>query len=325
MIKRSIKRGIVKTKQFFHLDEESRRFDEYKRKFYKYAFVVDDCKSYEQYEASITRVYHTIEKGLSYLNYRAGFGANNINTLLKLMNAYAEEYDTSSFFYRTALSVLNKYIEKNKEYGHEDKELEKRVASLPGTPNDEGGVIQFEPMTAEQLEKANYKELVVNRHSIRSFSKESVSLDLLKEAVILAQYTPSACNRQGWRTRIVADKILVKKVLSNQNGNKGFTDEIDKVLIITGDLRYFNRDREIHQLFIDGGMYAMRILDSLNYLGIATIPLSASLRPEQETNIRSALNIHNAEEFILIVGVGNYPKICQTTRSERKPAEIKIY
>ena len=324
-VKRIIKRKLIKLKECLRLDPENKTFGKYRKKFYKYTFIVDDCESYEQYEASITRVYHTIEKGLSYVNYRAGFGKNNINILLKLMENYAKKYDTTAFFYETALSVLNAYTEKNATYNHIDRELNQRIAKLPGHANDKGGIVQFTPLTAERMKTVNYENMVVERHSIRSFSDEPVPVERLLEALCLAQYTPSACNRQGWKTRIVADKEIVMKVLKNQNGNNGFTEQIDKVLVVTADLRYFNRDREIHQAFIDGGMYAMRVLDSLNYKGIATIPLSASLREDQERNIREYLKIHDAEEFILIIGVGNYPTQCQTTRSERKPPDVTIF
>ena len=303
---------------------EDKAFQTYRNKFYKYAFQIGKCTSYEQYEATITRFYHTIEKGLAYRNFRAGFGVNNINMLLSLMESYVKEYDVTAFFYETALSVLKAYQEKNLEYGHVDEKLNERIAKLPGKPNTMGGIIQFSPFTQEQLKTVNYEQLIVNRHSIRDFSEEPVPVERIEEAVKLAQYTPSACNRQGWRTRIVSDKDLVMKVLNNQNGNSGFSDKIDKVLVITGDIRFFNRDREIHQVFIDGGMYAMRVLDSLNYKGIGAVPLSASLNAEQEHNIRLSLKIHDAEEFILIIGIGNYPDNCQTTRSERKPAEFIV-
>lgn len=307
------------------LDSEGLQFKTYKRRFYKYAFLTDNCKSYEQYEAAITRLYHTIEKGMAYKNYRAGFGSNNIKALISLMENYSTQYDSNSFFYRTGLCVLKQYIEKNREFGYVDEELNRVVDKLPGSPNESGGIIKFEPMNLEQLKSVNYECLIVNRHSVREFSDKPVSVDIISQAVKLAQYTPSACNRQGWRTRIVADKALVKKVLDNQNGNRGFSEKIDKVLVITADLRFFNRDREIHQAFIDGGMYAMRVLDSLNYKGIATIPLSASLTDSQDHNIRQALKIHEAEVFILLIGVGNYPDLCQTTKSERKMAEILVY
>lgn len=135
---------------------------------------------------------------------------------------------------------------------------------------------------------------------------------------------PSACNRQGWKTYIIQDKDMLEKVLKNQNGNWGFGQEFDKLLLVVGDLRCFNRDREVFQVYIDGGMYAMRVLDSLYYEKIASVPLSASLTKEQEENVRRLLKIDPAEVLIMFIGIGNYPDECQTTKSERKPADYTI-
>ena len=111
--------------------------------------------------------------------------------------------------------------------------------------------------------------------------------------------------------------LLISVSLDNQNGNRGFGHEFDKLLVVVGDLQYFNRDREVFQVFIDGGMYAMRLLDCLQYFGIATCPLSASLFYNQEKNVRSILNMPDSEMLIMFIGIGNYPEICQTTKSER--------
>lgn len=161
---------------------------------------------------------------------------------------------------------------------------------------------------------------------MRHFSSEPVDLRLVEEAVALAQHTPSACNRQGWRTIIVQDKAVLEKVLANQNGNRGFGQEFDKVLLVVADIRYFNRDRELFQPYIDGGMYAQSILNALHYKHIASCPLSASLHEEQEENIRKILSLEDAEVPIIIIGIGNYPEgECQTTRSERRQANIQVF
>ena len=166
--------------------------------------------------------------------------------------------------------------------------------------------------------------MVKSRHSIRHFDAEPVDINVLKEAIRLAQFTPSACNRQGWKTRIIADKEKIKLILENQNGNRGFGQEIDKLLIVTADLRSQQKSRELFQAFIDGGMYAESILNSLFYYGIGAVPLSASLTPLQEKVVRETGNINDAEVLILIIGVGNYPNgSFLTTRSERKPIEVE--
>lgn len=296
----------------------------YYKRFQKYSFVERFCETQEQYEASITRLYHTIEKGLAYEDYRAGFGAANIDSLVVSMEQYSSKgYDTNLFFYKTALNCLNLYISQNKKCGHEDITLEDRIKALPGTANDAGGTIIVEkPANPEML---NYRELVIHRHSIRHFSEEKVDIKKLKEAISLAQFTPSACNRQGWKTRIISDKNTLNTILANQNGNRGFGQEFDKLLVITTDLRTQQKDREIFQAFIDGGMYAENVVNSLYFYGIGSVPLSASLTPEQEKNVRRVTKIDDAEVLILFIGVGNYPAhLIKTTRSERHEAVIEV-
>ena len=296
----------------------------YFSKFISYSFVDCECKDSVQYEASIIRLYHTIEKGLSYENYRAGFGKDNVEKLLTSLEKYSSEgYDTSAFFYETALSCLEAYIKKNKEHGHSDAQLEKRMKALPGKANECGGTVTVSlPNNPENL---TYSQLVTTRHSIRHFSNEPVDIELLKKAIQLAQYTPSACNRQGWKTRIVADKAKIKAILENQNGNRGFGQEFDKLLIITADLRAQQRGREVFQAFIDGGMYAESVLNSLYCMGIGSVPLSASLTSEQDQNVRKIIEVSEAELFVLFIGVGNYPDgEVLTTRSERKPVDVEV-
>lgn len=296
----------------------------YKSKFARYAFVDCECESQQQFEASIIRLYHTIEKGLSYEDYRPGFGRDNINKLIISLEQYSERgFDTNAFFYRTALSCLNEYVDKNVKYGLVDNSLRKRIDSLKGEANTAGGVMTY--TRPEHTDKMNFEQLVTNRHSIRHFSDKPVDIDKLKKAIALAQYTPSACNRQGWKTIIVTNKSIIEKVLANQNGNKGFGQEFDKLLLVTADLRYQQRKRELFQAYIDGGMYAENLLNALFYEGIGSVPLSAALTYDQEKKVRSIIGLDDAEVLILFIGIGNYPEgSFLNVRSERKECQYIV-
>lgn len=290
--------------------------------FFENAFESDKIETFWQYEASIIKMYHTIEKGLSYENYRPGFGEEAIKQLITTLEEYSKKYSVEEFCYRTALCVLKKYILKNKEHNYINPELEERIKSLAGEENDIGGTIDFIPFSEEDIANQNFEIFAKNRHSIRHFSEIPVEKDRIKKAVALAQYTPSACNRQGWRTHIVCDKTKIETILNNQNGNRGFGQEIDKLLAVSFKIECFSKSREHYQGFIDGGMYAMNLLHSLHFYNIGTVPLSASLTPVQEQNVKEVLGIGDNEKVVLFIGIGNYPEKCKTTRSERKEAEI---
>ena len=293
----------------------------YYRKYKKYSFTQSKCKNERQYEASITKLYHSVEKGLSYINYKPGFGKENVNILILELKKHSQLYGTSAFFYQTALCVLNEYINKNKEYGHNDVELEKKIKMLNGSANECGGILEFAPYDSES-NFFDYEKFVKSRHSVRFFSENPVDESKIDKAIELAQYTPSACNRQGWMARVISNNDVKKAILANQNGNRGFGSKITNLIVVTGDLRCFSSSRELHQVFIDGGMYAMNILHALHANGIASIPLSASLTSQQEKNVRKIAKIDDFEVLIMFIGVGNFPQRCVTTKSARRPCEI---
>ena len=311
---------IGKAKQLTR-DEIEYKNNAYLSKYEKYAFTGDKCIDERQYEAVITRWYHTIEKGLAYIDFRAGCGKSNLNELLTAMENYiADGYSPDVFFFSTALSALKAYQDKNAENDYVDEELNARIAQLPGTPNEVGGTIVSEIISEEEVQKLGYADFIRSRHSMRHFSSEPLDKNKIDRVIELAQNTPSACNRQGWRARVILDKELMTKVLENQNGNKGFGHEFTGLILVTGDVRCFNKSRELYQVYIDGGMYAQSILNALHYENIASVPLSASLTSVQEDNVRKILNIEKPEVLIMFIGIGNYPEEGLTTRSERKRA-----
>lgn len=298
----------------------------YAKRYINYSFYGTHYRDEAQYEAAITRWYHTIEKGLAYTNFRSGFGAANLDALLSSMENYISDgYSEDAFFYKTALSTLHEYQKKNEEHGYVNDELNSRIAKLPGKANDAGGFIEARAYSEDAVKELNYSDFIHSRHSMRHFADTPLNRDSIKRAIELAQMTPSACNRQSWGTRVILDADIIKQVLSNQNGNEGFGHEIKGLMLIIADMRGFNKNRELYQAYIDSGMYCQSMLNALHYEHIATIPLSASLTRVQEKNIREILSLSDAELPIMFIGMGNYPEEMLTTKSERKAPNVRYY
>lgn len=296
------------------------------KRFTRYSF--DQGKpTYSQIEARLTKAYHSIEKGLSYSNIRLGFGKDVLRSVTDLMFQYRElGFPLENHVYKTALSNLHKYIELHKKNKYDVKKLEKIFDELKeGTSYDNTGGVYYK--TKEEIlnaTKMDFKNFSLNRHSIRDYSEEPVCDDLIKQSLKLASHTPSACNRQPWKVRVVETPELKKIVQKNQNGNRGFGDYIDKFLIVTSDVQYYDGSRERNQANIDGGMYAMNLIYALHYYEIATIPLSGSLTIKQENNLRKEFDILDSENFIMFIGIGNYTDHFKIAKSDRRePTFIK--
>lgn len=305
--------------------KELTRLD-YKR-FSKYSFGSNKkLNCFEQFEARITKTYHSIEKGLSYQNIKLGFGKSAIDNLIELMSQYKEQkYPIDSNCYQTAFSNLCKYVKLHESQHQDMTELNDKISHLNGFDNNLGGSIELTKKEIESKLKKDFKVFSASRHSVRDFSSDPVDLATIKQAINLAQNTPSACNRQSWKIKIISQDENKSILERNQNGNKGFGNNINSYILVTTDSRYFAKPREKNQPYIDGGMFAMNLLYCLHYYGIATIPLSASLTPNQESKIRQTLDISDAENLILFIGVGNYIEHFKVPKSGRRQADIKIF
>jgi hypothetical protein len=77
------------------------QMNKYRKRFEKYSFKDTNCEDLSQFEACITKLYHSIEKGLSYPDYKPGFGRGNITALIDLLKRYiANGYDFNRHCYR---------------------------------------------------------------------------------------------------------------------------------------------------------------------------------------------------------------------------------
>lgn len=297
------------------------------RRFLKFSFYGNDL-SFPQIQARLTKEYHSIEKGLSYTNLRLGFGVQVINNILELLDIYVENnYPLNDPSYVNAIGSLKEYILIHEQNDYDVSDLKNKLSEFPIDKEikySAGYNNQTKTDIMNSISK-DFEHFSNSRHSVRTYSNEPVSKEKILKAISIAENTPSACNRQPWRVRVVEDSQLKKKIQLNQNGNRGFGDYIDKFIIITSDVRYYDRLRERNQANIDGGMYAMNLLYALHSQGIATVPLSGSLNLSQENNLRKIFDIKESENFIMFLGIGNYVDNFKTPISCRRKTEVEFY
>jgi nitroreductase len=289
----------------------------------KYSGSVHPYRSKSNLQSNIIILYHGLEKGLSLRNPRQDFGIQRSYDLLMKLEKYISRfgYDSTAVI---AINVLTKYYEFRVKNGTADLKFLKNLSHLrENIPNeysteDRGGIIYVEKKKIHESVMSNFENFVKSRYSIRNFSSEPVDDKLIHQAISIATKTPSVCNRQTTKVYIIQNNALRKLILELQPGNRGFGEEIDKILLITSELGYFTHSAERREPFIGGGMFAMSLVYALHSLGLGTCCLNLSLHHKSETIIKKAANISDSEVLIMLIAVGNIPDELKVASSPRR-------
>ncbi|MBN2070251.1 MAG: nitroreductase family protein [Candidatus Krumholzibacteriota bacterium] len=275
--------------------------------------------------------YHVIEKGLTIPETRLGFGKISVIALCKSCMEYITTYGQNHEQLDHAIGVILEY-----EEHHESRSfiLDDEVTAVISQLKElirEGieSTAQIQTTKNAFFKKVNspFLEFSNSRSSIRNYTKEDLSLVKILDALELARNTPSACNRQAWRTYVFSDKKKIAKILEAQGGNRGFGHLANKLIVITGELGVFCNTNERNQVFIDGGMYAMNLLYALHYNEIAACILNCSFDFEKEHEIKEFSGIKESEVLVAMVACGVAPvkfKIALSPRNSLEETNIIV-
>ena len=278
-------------------------------------------KDIEKMQYTLLRENHTIEKGLSLRDPRKGFGQQKVTHLIERLSEYYNLYGAiDPIFLQYPLATIKYYIDYTKKNGVEIPYIESVFKELLLKTNNSDIVGQAGIKTENKkniIDNCNvdFKSILTSRHSIRYFKKVIPSETVIEEALKMAQLTPSACNRQGWMTHVyVGDKSV--ELLKWQDGCRGFEEEILCSILVTANLKAFLH-YEVHQAYIDGGLYAMNLINALHSCGLGTIPLSTGFSYKKIKRL-TTFGIPENEVPIVIIGVGEMLDTFKIAVSTRK-------
>ena len=291
---------------------------DYKR-FSNAGFRLRTTQTKENLRSRITFYYHSIEKGLSHPNIRLGFGRRALTALFTALDEYKNAgFDISDIRYRTGLSTIKTYIEYHADKDVDISDIISKFSSFNVDINEQyGGANTFSKDEVLRNRDASFDVFSKSRISVRDYEDSPVEFDKLKRALDLSVLAPSVCNRQSWRIHVINDKAIQKKVLIAQAGLNGFGQNIQSLIMICSDTQVFSGPEERNQAYIDGGIYAMNLLYSLEFVGLAGCALNANLKIENEQQIRRILNVPQSEVIIMFISVGNYPNQFKAPKSQR--------
>ncbi len=286
-------------------------------RFLKHSAITGKGCTEGQLLALIMKETHRIEKGLALPAPRPGFGRSVVAKLVPKIHVYLQIFGHHPVLF-TSAGVLEQWSDfcrasnDNADLVEDVKKLALLVRgaaanALDISDQDVGAVRQSSEDLAF-LSGENVKKLFQTRRSVRQYSDREVELEYIENAIAIAQYSPSVCNRQSARVHVFRNPADIESVLSFQAGNRGFGDTAKAVLIVTSELEAFSGARERYQGWIDGGMFSMSLLIGLHAQGLGACPLNWSASPLADAGLRKAHGIASNELIIMMIAVGHLRK-----------------
>ncbi|MCK5266691.1 MAG: nitroreductase family protein [Spirochaetes bacterium] len=299
--------------------EVKKNFEYDKKRYLKYSGT-NSVHTKKQLEARIIAHYHVLEKGLSMPETKLGFGQDVVIALIRLLKKYQSNFGEYSLQCKAGLASLKAYInfhhENNFLIVQVENEAEDLIKFFSCESNFAGAKNIFKNDLIINANKS-FKKFAFSRRSIRNYTEEDVALDLIYEAIQIAQKSPSVCNRQSSKVYIVHGRKKIDEVLSLQNGNRGFGHLANKLLIVTSDLQSFEGVNERNQAYIDSGLFSMSLLYAFHYKQLGACALNWAVEKDRDIALRNILSIPDSEVVAMMILLGHVPEVVKVACSPR--------
>lgn len=306
-------------------DELKRLYDRDEERFRSAHFTEAETASQKQLASRLIFSSHSLEKSLSNDGFEIGHGFMVVRLLIGFLDIYKErQYDKNHLAYINTLSVLGAFYDR-----HKGTQYAQEIESIFGDwwpvikkcKSTIGGAESIPIKGKQNNNKKNFKDLAEGRFAVRTYANKSVNKKDIEEAIEIALKTPTVCNRQPVRVRVMYDKSVIAKVLEVQGGLAHYTTP-PVLLLITADDSSYVGINERNQGYIDGGLFAMSILYALEYKKLAASPLHAMFETGRDLTIRGLLNIPDNEKLITFISTGHFSEANNVCKSFRYPIDF---
>ena len=140
-------------------------------------------------------------------------------------------------------------------------------------------------------------DMILTRRSIRKYTDQNISNDILFELINTAFSAPTAGNQQPWHFIIIDDKKILKKVTEFHPNSKMLLDA-QKAILVCGDL---DLEKFKGYWMLDCSAATENILLAARCKGIGSCWLGIYPREDRILHLRSLLNMpENIIPFSLI-------------------------
>ncbi len=162
-------------------------------------------------------------------------------------------------------------------------------------------------------------EAIRQRQSIRSFSEEAVSRDLLEDLVAAAVEAPTAGNLQAWRFIICDEPHLVRSI---DDCSPGLGGHPPVIIAVASDMEEVSRrgseHSKIYGCMMDASMAAENLMLRAVELGLGT----CAIKSYDNAAVRKLLALPDTLRLEMLISVGYAAR--KNKKPARKPMEKVI-
>ncbi|AEJ61881.1 nitroreductase [Spirochaeta thermophila DSM 6578] len=270
-------------------------------------------------EYSLRRRLHGIEKGLTQKEFRSEFALSYIlETVMTLKNLAPCLHEENPSFFEYSLRVLEEYFFRT----HSDDERYIRAMEI-FTELKAGHAVEKIPEEERcPNDDSSFFSFLCSRSSIRVFSKEVPSDEVLTYAIRCALQAPSGCNRQPYRFVIIKnDKELLKKVAALPPGGGGNAFDAPVVVFVIGDYSAFPTTRSFHEVYVDSALASLAFVLALHEQGVDSCFMNWPRDYNLSQRLETLLALKPYETVVTSIALGYREMESRVALSVRKTIE----
>ncbi|WP_079710651.1 nitroreductase family protein [Paraliobacillus ryukyuensis] len=291
--------------------------------FGKYQYLVSEKNNYYM----LRRNTHRLEKGLLMRPRKEIFATNYIfETVNAFYSIVSDHYHKDIEEIKWSKDVLEEYfsiIGENTEVKKARNLFNQAIKKIDGNNShiDQKYIPYKRNRNQSNITYDELLKLSQFRRSVRWFDQISVPRELIDRAVILAEQSPTACNRQPYEFRIFDNPQLVSELSHIPGGTKGYADNIPTIIAVVGKMNAYVDERDRHLIYIDSSLAVMSLIYALETEQVSSCIINWPDVEHLDEKITKSLELAKDERVVMLLAVGYADKDGLVAYSSKKPID----
>jgi nitroreductase len=160
-------------------------------------------------------------------------------------------------------------------------------------------------------------EAIKTRRSIRQFTKERISDDLLKQILESGLWAPSGKNNQPWNFAVIRDSALKGSLASLTHYSSTLKDAPVCIAVFLDHSRVYDRTKDVQAI----GASIQNMLLTIHSMGLGGVWLGEILKNKEK--VGELLGAGDELELMAVIALGH--PTGKSSRSERDSLEEKVF